>query len=66
MPKDKALKAKASKDNEVPISEIAKTKTHSKKALAQAKDTPGGLPPFTSGIVNGAAIIGNMGGKAVG
>lgn len=62
MPKDKAIKAKAAKDNETPISEIAKK--GSKKSLAQ--DGPGGLPPFTSGIINGGAIVGSVGASAVG
>lgn len=61
MPKDKSLKAKAAKNNETPISDIAKK---SKKNLVEVKD-PVALPPFTSGLVNAAKAIGAAGGAAI-
>jgi hypothetical protein len=65
MPKDKALKAKAINDKDVPLADIGRAgKKSSAKVLTQIKD-PIAMPPFTSGIVGAANAIASAGSSAV-
>jgi hypothetical protein len=63
MPKDKALKASAAKDKEMPLVEIGRQ--HAKKhSLAESKE-PNAMPPFTSGLINAGKAIAGGGEAAV-